>query len=365
MTANNPSPAVKVSLTSVSKKFAQNVVLENFSIDVFDGEFLALLGPSGCGKTTVLNLIAGFFPPNAGTIKIKGVDVSAKPAFQRNTALVFQNYALFPHLDVISNVGFGLRIRDRLSKDEMRPRALEALAMVKMADFADRFPAQLSGGQQQRVALARAVVMRPDVLLLDEPLSNLDANLREEMQVEIRNLQRQIGVTTILVTHDQAEAFAVSDRIALMTKGEIVQLGAPSEIYRQPNSEAVATFVGRMNRIPGRVSALGKFEADFGDDVVCALQVKGARPAGIRGEVMIRPESIRLLPGSKGNSDFIATGTLVSSVYLGVMTQMYVRIGKTMLLVYALGIPPKADGPVHVGWSAADTIFMPLTDDKE
>ena len=242
-------------VANISKAFGQTEVLKNFSLEVRHGEFLTLLGPSGCGKTTLLNLIAGFFPADRGSIEIEGADVTAVPAYRRNTAMVFQSYALFPHLTVADNVAFGLRMRTQLGRGEIAKRVTEALDLVKLSGLQGRYPQQLSGGQQQRVALARALILKPALLLLDEPLSNLDANLREAMQVELRSLQRDLGVTTLLVTHDQVEAFVVSDRIAVMQEGHLEQLGSPSDIYRGPASRGVANFVGR--RTDSRTSDRG------------------------------------------------------------------------------------------------------------
>jgi len=219
------------------------------TLSIMSGEFITLLGPSGCGKTTTLGLIAGFVPPSGGDVYVHGEKITQLPTFLRDVGVVFQNYALFPHMSVFENVAFGLRIR-RVPGAESRRRVEEALAMVRLADFGRRRPAQLSGGQQQRVALARALVIRPKILLLDEPLSALDKNLRAELQLEIRQIQRTLGITTILVTHDQNEALSMSDRIAVMRDGSVQQIDTPDDLYNRPANPFVASFVGEVNRIP-------------------------------------------------------------------------------------------------------------------
>ncbi|MSO92454.1 MAG: ABC transporter ATP-binding protein [Rhodospirillales bacterium] len=239
----------EVRLERVSRVYDRLPAVDDVSFTVGTGEFLTLLGPSGCGKTTTLRMVAGFLLPSAGDIYIKGQNVTRVPPNRRNTAMVFQSYALFPHLTVAENVGFGLKMR-RIRGAEAAQRTQEALRLVKLEDLADRLPRQLSGGQQQRVALARAVVIRPEVLLMDEPLGALDLKLRQELQVQIRNVQRALGITTIYVTHDQGEALSLSDRVAVMRDGRIQQLDAPDRLYGRPVSAFVANFVGRTNLLP-------------------------------------------------------------------------------------------------------------------
>ena len=345
--------------TNVSKAFDKVEVLKNFSLEVRQGEFLTLLGPSGCGKTTLLNLIAGFFPPDRGLIEIEGVDVTAVPAYRRNTAMMFQSYALFPHLTVEHNVGFGLRMRAKLSRAEIAKRVSEALEMVKMGGMQNRYPQQLSGGQQQRVALARALILKPALLLLDEPLSNLDANLREAMQVELRSLQRDIGITTILVTHDQVEAFVVSDRIAVMQNGLLEQLGTPNEIYRGPVSRRIANFIGRMNWIPGHLVDDQLFDADLGGGVRLRVPVSTTKPAGTAGDLMVRPEHIRLELEPASAVDGTLTGTIMSQIYVGPMTYCYVRIGETTLIAHRPGPPVVGFDRAFVSWADRELLFMP------
>src|SRR5687767_11695204 len=233
-------------LAGIEKRYGATVAVAGVDLEVRDGEFVTLLGPSGCGKTTTLGLIAGFFAPTRGEIYLKGRPVADLPPFRRDIGVVFQDYALFPHMTAGENVAFGLKMRN-LPKAEIAQRVREALDLVQLAGLAERAPLQLSGGQRQRVALARALVIRPTVLLLDEPLSNLDLKLREEMRVEIAGLQRRLGITTVFVTHDQGEALVMSDRIAVMNAGRIEQIGEPAEIYERPATRFVAEFIGRMN----------------------------------------------------------------------------------------------------------------------
>jgi len=233
-------------LAGLEKRYGATVAVAGIDLEVREGEFMTLLGPSGCGKTTTLGLIAGFFPPSAGEIYLKGQPVASLPPFKRDIGVVFQDYALFPHMTAGENVGFGLRMRN-VEPGEIGKRVREALDLVQLGGLAERRPLELSGGQRQRVALARALVIRPAVLLLDEPLSNLDLKLREEMRVEIAGLQRRLGITTVFVTHDQGEALVMSDRIAVMNAGRIEQVGAPAEIYERPATRFVAEFIGRMN----------------------------------------------------------------------------------------------------------------------
>src|SRR5436853_4503820 len=248
----------RLQLTNLSKHYGDQVAVAGATLDVADGEFLVLLGPSGCGKTTTLRMIAGLVEPSGGHARIRGADITYLPPWRRNTGMVFQSYALFPHMTVADNVAFGLEMR-KLAKAEIEARTREALRLVRLESYADRLPRQLSGGQQQRVALARALAIRPDVLLLDEPLSNLDAKLREEVRVEIRELQRQLNLTTVMVTHDQEEALTVADRLVVMADGEIRQIGTQRDLYERPADRFVAGFVGRSTFLHGRRTAPGDF----------------------------------------------------------------------------------------------------------
>jgi putative spermidine/putrescine transport system ATP-binding protein len=345
-------------LANLSKAFGQTEVLKNFSLDVRRGEFLTLLGPSGCGKTTLLNLVAGFFPPDRGSIEIEGTDVTAIPAYCRNTAMVFQSYALFPHLTVADNVAFGLRMRTQLGRGAIAKRVAEALDLVKLTGLHGRYPQQLSGGQQQRVALARALILKPALLLLDEPLSNLDAGLREAMQVELRSLQRDVGVTTVLVTHDQVEAFVVSDRIAVIQDGALEQLGTPSDVYRGPTSRNVANFVGRMNWIPGHMLEDQVFAADLGGGVHFRIRLRTTAPAGTAGDLMIRPEQVRLHSERPASPNPALAGIVREQIYVGSTTFCHVEVGGTTLIAHRLGSPITDPGPVFVSLEDSELAFM-------
>lgn len=349
---------IQLRLSEIGMSFGSLPVLSGLTLEVRRGEFITLLGPSGCGKTTTLNLIAGYFPPDTGTIEIGGVDVTALPAYRRKTAMVFQNYALFPHLNVSRNVAFGLRMRGGLSPSKIDDKVTAALDLVKMGGMQDRYPHQLSGGQQQRVALARALVVEPAVLLLDEPLSNLDANLREEMQIELRGLQRSIDITTLLVTHDQEEAFIVSDRVAVMHAGNLEQVGTPEDIYRSPATERVANFVGRMNWIEGQITQPGLFETDLGDDVRLSLPVRTAEGPGTRGHLLVRPERVFLSPEPAGAATEIE-GRVLSRIYLGPTTHFHIRVGDATLVAYVSGSPGLDTDSVFVSWSPEQASFMP------
>ncbi len=292
-----------VELRNIVKRFDQNTVVQNLNLGINAGEFLTFLGPSGCGKTTTLRMIAGFESPTSGQIILDGVEVQNYPAYERNVNTVFQNYALFPHLNCFENVAFGLRVK-KTSKAEIESRVKQALTLVQLQDFASRKPDQLSGGQKQRVAIARALVNNPKVLLLDEPLGALDQKLRKQMQVELKHLQKQLGVTFIFVTHDQEEALTMSDRIAVMNKGVLEQIGTPSEIYDSPETTFVAEFIGETNLLPGSVKQAA------GSDVVLeaegfqihAAQVKTAFASQENVMLAIRPERVTLSQ-SRSESD--------------------------------------------------------------
>ena len=275
-----------LSVINIDKNYADVKALVDVTLDVHEGEFFTLLGPSGCGKTTLLRIIAGLELPDTGQVLLGGQNITALPATKRQVNTVFQSYALFPHLSIFENVAFGLRSR-KFPQNEVQTRVARRLEMLGLEEMADRFPHQLSGGQQQRVALARALVNEPDVLLLDEPMSALDARLRAQVQVELRRLQRKLSQTFILVTHDQAEALVVSDRIAVMSAGKIVQFGTPKEVYEQPRTRFVAEFLGAANLIEGRGSD-GGVETDLG-----FLDLTGS-PQWAQGTVAIRPERIRI-----------------------------------------------------------------------
>jgi spermidine/putrescine ABC transporter ATP-binding subunit len=291
-----------VRFEAVEKAYGDFVAVRGLDLHVQPGEFLTLLGPSGCGKTTCLRLVAGFIAPSRGRILMGGRDVTTLPPHRRNTGMVFQSYALFPHRTVAENIAFGLEVR-RVSRAERDARVADALRLVRLERLVDSYPAQISGGQRQRVALARAVVIKPDVLLLDEPLAALDLKLREELQVEIKRIQSEIKITTLFVTHDQGEALSMSDRVAVMRDGSIVQIGAPDELYERPNSRYVANFVGRTNIIPVVVRARTDrgYRVDSRTMPRMEFEVAGPQTASFEtGEACllgVRPEHLHLGPG--------------------------------------------------------------------
>src|SRR5438067_13784407 len=253
----------ELTLDGVSKAYGGTLAVRDFSLAIPNGELVALLGPSGCGKTTTLRMIAGFILPSAGEIRIGGRDVTAEPPYRRSTGMVFQGYALFPHMSVTQNVAFGLEMRG-LPRPQIAERVGDALRLVRLSGFEPRYPRELSGGQQQRVALARALVINPDVLLLDEPLSNLDAKLRQEVRLEIRQLEKKLGLTTVMVTHDQEEALTMADRLVVMSEGRVQQIGSQRDLYERPAEKFVAGFVGRTNFLHGRVETPGVFRSESG-----------------------------------------------------------------------------------------------------
>ncbi|MDJ0335584.1 ABC transporter ATP-binding protein [Salinibacterium sp. G-O1] len=298
------TPAIR--LTALSKAFGSVNAVDNLDLDIAEGEFFSMLGPSGSGKTTVLRLIAGFEMPSAGTIELQGHDVTNRSPFDRDVNTVFQDYALFPHMTVRENVAYGLRVRG-MGKKERLERAAASLESVALGGFGDRKPSQLSGGQRQRVALARATVVQPKVLLLDEPLGALDLKLREQMQVELKELQRSLGITFIFVTHDQEEALTLSDRIAVFNKGRIEQLGTPTEIYERPQSSFVASFVGTSNI----------FDENRSREVL-----------GVPGTNSIRPEKITLAGAGSAVPEGTVSldGTISEVIYLGTSTRLLVTL---------------------------------------
>ena len=334
MTTVNPS-AIRVHVDGVSKRFAHRVKGEIYAardvrLEVRPGEFLTLLGPSGCGKTTTLRMIAGFETPDAGRIRFDGQDITDMPANQRNIGFVFQNYALFPHLPVFENVAYGLRVRG-LAGAAIEERVGEVLALVGLAGYEHQFSGQLSGGEQQRVALARAIVIRPRVLLFDEPLSNLDAKLRVQMRQEIRDLQSRLAITTVYVTHDQEEAMAVSDRIAVMNQGRVVQEGTAQDLYHRPASQFVAQFVGRVNLLPGRildiVDGTGRIAA-LGSMIV-ARSIPAGSAVGDAVRLIVRPEAIEVVRDRGGSETLLAT--VLSHAFLGEKTEYVIRCADELL----------------------------------
>jgi putative spermidine/putrescine transport system ATP-binding protein len=346
----------RLEIANLTKRYGTLTTVRDVTLEVADGEFLVLLGPSGCGKTTTLRMVAGFVDPSGGTIRLGGRDVTHMPPWHRNTGMVFQSYALFPHMTVAENVAFGLEMR-KVPRPEREARALEALRMVRLEGFADRLPRQLSGGQQQRVALARALAIRPDVLLLDEPLSNLDAKLREEVRVEIRQLQRQLGLTTIMVTHDQEEALTVADRLVVMAEGEIRQVGSQQDLYERPADRFVAGFVGRSTFLAGAVSEPGVFRTVGG----LALQAPTSAATG-RAVLAIRPEAIHLDP-SAGEENRLE-GDVAFISYLGPILELHVELAPEERVVVHLPNRAGARAPalgerVAIGWPRAAGMVFP------
>jgi putative spermidine/putrescine transport system ATP-binding protein len=336
-----------VTLDHVSKRFSEFLAVDDFSLEVTEGELLVLLGPSGCGKTTTLRMIAGFTDASAGAVRIRERDVTQDPPYRRNIGVVFQNYALFPHLTVFENVAFGLR-RRRTSEAEIAKRVERSLSLVKLDELAQRLPRQLSGGQQQRVAVARALVIEPDVLLLDEPLSNLDAKLRHDVRQEMRRLQQLLKITTIMVTHDQDEAMSMGDRLVVIDHGRIQQIGTPQDLYRTPRNPFVAAFIGQANFIEGRPERDGSlFVTRSGLSIACAGCAPEART------VMIRPEAIELLDApAPGANVFPATVEVVT--YLGSASELILRLTSSETVIVTK--PASAAEPRH--WAPGQNLYI-------
>ncbi len=317
---------MRVRLDGITKTFGPLKALDRVSLQIEEGSFFTLLGPSGCGKTTLLRVIAGFASPDSGEIFFGDLPINHLPPYKRETGMVFQNYALFPHLSVFDNVAYGLRAR-KIPKHEVRSRVHQVLEKVQLENLAHRFPGQLSGGQQQRVALARALVIHPRVLLMDEPLSNLDAKLRVAMRQEIRKIQKDLGITTLYVTHDQEEAMAVSDRIAIFNHGEIEQVGTPSEIYFRPRNRFVAEFTGTSNLMDVEVIAYNPetsiLKCDLkGNEVSIRYPQK---PAGKIVTILLRPEWIKIAGDEREHSTNLFYGQVISSTFVGFMVKYQVK----------------------------------------
>ena len=343
-----------VELRGCTRDFAGVRAVDGLDLAVYEGELLSLLGPSGCGKTTTLNLIAGFVTPTAGRVLVDGQDVTDRPPHERGLGVVFQSYALFPHMSVFENVAFGLRER-RVADAEIRRRVDEALALVRLAGEGGRRPRQLSGGMQQRAALARALVYAPRVLLLDEPLAALDKKLREEMRTELREIVRAVGITTIFVTHDQGEALSLSDRIAVMHRGRIEQLGTPRDVYERPASRFVAEFIGGSSRLRGRVTGEDRVELAPGTTVAVRSATRLA--AGEEVELGIRPERVAIaMPGgARSPGDNAVAGRVTRLAYLGAQVEVTVEIAGGQS-VQALVPEPS---PVPLAVDAAVTVVLP------
>jgi spermidine/putrescine ABC transporter ATP-binding subunit len=337
-----------VTLVDLTKRYGSTLALDGVSLGVAPGEFFTLLGPSGCGKTTTLRSVAGFVTPDAGEVAINGRTVTRVPPHLRRVGMVFQHYALFPHRTVAQNVSFGLRMQ-RVERAKIARLVAEALALVQLPGHGERYPAQLSGGEQQRVALARALVTRPAVLLLDEPLGALDKKLRDHMKIELKRLQREVGITTIYVTHDQEEALTMSDRIAVMYRGRVEQVAPPRGLYETPATAFVAGFIGNINLLSGRAAGSGRVECGS-----ATLAATGAAPAGAAVALALRPERIRLEP--TGAVDTVLPMTVAHVVYQG-ETVRYLLKSDAGLELQALELGEvrfSAGARVRAGWVAAD-----------
>ncbi|MEH7454893.1 ABC transporter ATP-binding protein [Gottfriedia acidiceleris] len=319
-----------IEIEQVEKNFSENNVISPLSLEIYSGEFLTILGPSGCGKTTLLRMIAGFEEPSSGVIKLNGEAINSLPPYKRDMNLVFQHYALFPHMNVERNIQFGLKMKG-ISLEEQKVRADEAMRLTQLTEFRNRKPSQLSGGQQQRVAIARAIVNNPKVLLLDEPLGALDFKLRKDLQRELKNLQRELGITFIYVTHDQEEAMSMSDRIVVMNNGKIEQIGTPKEIYQNPASKFVATFIGENN---------------FFD--------KGVK------EIAVRPENIKVSHATNENNPY--SGIIRDVEFVGTLNKIFIDLHKHEQTIIVYQMPDQTsfnrNDKVEISWKSEDEVIM-------
>jgi spermidine/putrescine transport system ATP-binding protein len=358
------APAVQavpdVRLERVTKRFDDVVAVDDVSLEIERGSFFAMLGPSGCGKTTTLRMIGGFEEPTGGTIYLGKEPVTGRPPYKRDVNTVFQSYALFPHLSIFENVAFGLRRRGVRGGD-VRGRVTEILRLVGLSGMEKRKPRQLSGGQQQRVALARALVNKPRVLLLDEPLGALDLKLRKQMQLELKAIQHDVGITFVHVTHDQEEAMTMADRIAIMNSGRIEQLGTPGELYEQPKTAFVAGFLGISNLLPGTVSAMDAVRLDDGTTVKVPQEALRGRSGHVA--VGVRPEKIRLGHGEENR----LTGRLLETAYVGVATQYVLETRAGNISVYVQNSEPgrQEAAPSEISWSPDSTFVVDSTEGAE
>jgi putative spermidine/putrescine transport system ATP-binding protein len=345
-------------IENLVKAFGANTVVKGANLAFNRGEFITLLGPSGCGKTTILRMIAGFERPTAGTILVEGSDISPLPPNQRKIGMVFQAYALFPNMNVEDNVGFGLKIAG-MPREQRRARVEEMLALIGLPGYGKRFPFEMSGGQQQRVALARALAPKPRMLLLDEPLSALDAKIRVSLRQEIRSIQRDLGITTIFVTHDQEEALSISDRIVVMSAGNVEQVGTPFEVYNRPATKFVATFVGTINTLNAEVVNPASKSVSVDGHTFSVPKL----PEGLSGRVSLtlRPEAISL--GKPNGQDIVLNGRVSEVSFLGSVIRLRVDLGMNSLSLDTFNDqhtpPPALDQPVEVSMSSSDILILP------
>jgi len=348
-----------VVLTGVQKHFGPTVAVEDFNLSAERGEFVSFLGPSGCGKTTTLRMIAGFEVPTAGTIVLDGTDITYRPPNRRNVGMVFQSYALFPNMSVADNIGFGLRVRGRPA-DQIRSRVGELLELIHLPDKGKRYPFQLSGGQQQRVALARALAFEPQVLLLDEPLSALDAKIRVVLRHEIRAIQRQLGITTVYVTHDQEEALSLSDRVVVMSDGRIEQIGTPFEVYNFPSTPFVASFVGTLNVLPATVidPAGGRLSVG-GQEIRIDRQIEASTGSTI--SLALRPEMVSIGSGPDGANRL--RGSVADVSFLGSIVRLRIRVTEGVVVTLDVFneptlVLPALESPITVSFPAEGPLVM-------
>ncbi len=349
-------------LSGVRKIFpnASSAAVESFDLAVERGEFISFLGPSGCGKTTTLRMVAGFETPTAGSILMDGRDITTVRPNQRSIGMVFQSYALFPNMTVAGNIGFGMSVA-HMPKDEIQQRVREMLALIKLEALGSRYPYQLSGGQQQRVALARALAIRPQLLLLDEPLSALDAKIRVALRTEIRAIQRQLGITTIYVTHDQEEALSLSDRVVVMNQGVVEQVGAPFEIYNFPKTAFVASFVGTLNVVDATVVDPNTGALEVAGQRIYALPPLAGRSAGQTVKLALRPELFS--PDSTGlHDENCLTGTVENVIFLGAVVRIHLRVGETLLLMDEFNNPnlsvPALGATIHLYFQRENCLLL-------
>ncbi len=352
-----------IEIRNLFKKFNQVIAVNNINLDIQKGEILTLLGPSGCGKTTTLRCIAGLEKPDAGDVIIDGKPMFSQgfiPPAKREIGMVFQNYAVWPHMRVFDNIAYGLKLQ-KLPTATIKEKVAEILASVDLAGLGDRYPGQLSGGQQQRVALARALIRNPKVLLLDEPLSNLDAKLREKMRFEIKSLVRRMHITTVYVTHDQAEAMVISDRIAVMDKGNIVQVGSPEEIYKRPASRFVADFIGTTNFIPGEVAeilpdrGLVYMRTEFKQKLLCRVLDSAMATLQQKVQASIRPEDIEVFLEAPRAKENIFKGTIMHRAYLGNFLYLFINVDSTLI---------RAQASYNVTSKEGEEVFLFLNPEK-